>query len=175
MAPWPSPKPPRYMGRCLTSAQFSRSQTACGATIAAATGKPLTIYGDGKQVRDVLFVEDLVRALRLAADRIDLSAGQVYNVGGGSRNALAVWHEFGPILEELSGTRLTVAFDKWRTGDQRCYISDIQKIGRHLGWQPRIDATTGITRLWEWVSANRELFGVFEGAGAGASLAGTLS
>jgi CDP-paratose 2-epimerase len=143
--------------------------------IAAATGKPLTIYGDGKQLRDVLFIEDLVRALRLAADRIDRSAGQVYNVGGGHRNALAVWHEFGPILEELSGTRLTAAFDKWRTGDQKCYISDIQKIGRHLGWQPQIDAKTGITRLWEWVAANRELFGVFEGAGADSRLAGTLS
>lgn len=138
--------------------------------IAAATGRPLTIYGDGKQVRDVLFVEDLVRALRLAADRVDQSAGNVYNVGGGRRNALAVWHEFRPILEGLSGKRLTARFGDWRPGDQKCYVSDIGKIGRELGWQPHIDAKTGISRLWQWVCTNRDLFDAFEAA-AGAGLA----
>lgn len=130
--------------------------------IAAATGRPLTIYGDGKQVRDVLFVDDLVRALRLAADRIDRSAGQVYNVGGGRGNALAVWHEFRPILEGLSGKALPVRFGDWRPGDQKCYVSDIRKIARDLRWEPRIDARTGISRLWQWVSANRDLFDAFE-------------
>src|SRR5262249_5811128 len=71
--------------------------------IAAVTGRPITIYGDGKQVRDVLFVEDLVRAFELAAERIETTAGQVYNIGGGSGNALAVWSDFAPILEELMG------------------------------------------------------------------------
>jgi len=136
--------------------------------IAAVTGKPLTIYGDGKQVRDVLYVEDLVRALRLSADRIDRSAGQVYNIGGGPQNALAVWHEFGPMLERLSGKKLPVAFSDWRPGDQKCYVSDIRKIGQDLGWQPRIDAEAGIRRLWDWVSANRDLFDAFEAVtGAG--------
>ena len=126
--------------------------------IAAVTGKPLTIYGDGKQVRDVLFVEDLVRALRLAAERIDRTAGEVYNIGGGPRNALAVWQEFGTMLERLCRQQLLVSFSDWRPGDQKCYVSDIRKACRDLGWQPVIDKETGISRLWEWVSANQELF-----------------
>ena len=70
--------------------------------------QPITIYGDGKQVRDVLFVEDLVTAFRLAAERIDVTAGQVYNIGGGPANALAVWIEFAPIVAtSLYGRRST--------------------------------------------------------------------
>jgi CDP-paratose 2-epimerase len=129
--------------------------------IAAVMGRPLTIYGDGKQVRDVLFVDDLVRALRLATKKIHRTTGQVYNVGGGPRNALAVWHEFGPILERLSGRRAPVSFSDWRPGDQKCYVSDIRKIGRDLGWQPETDAETGVRRLWDWVSAHRSLFETF--------------
>src|SRR5229473_1358962 len=116
--------------------------------IAAVTGKPLTIYGDGKQVRDVLFVEDLVRALRLAAEKIERTAGKVYNIGGGPRNALAVWHEFGPMLERLSRQKVDVTFSDWRPGDQKCYVSDIRKAAREFGWEPRIDKETGIRRLW---------------------------
>jgi CDP-paratose 2-epimerase len=138
--------------------------------IAAATGRPLTIYGDGKQVRDVLFVEDLVRALRLAAERIDRSAGNVYNIGGGPRNALAVWREFGPMLEQLSGKPLPVSFGDWRPGDQKCYVSDIKKICRELGWEPQISAEVGIRRLWEWVSQNQDLFSAFGAETVGALL-----
>jgi CDP-paratose 2-epimerase len=126
--------------------------------IAALTGRPLTIYGDGKQVRDVLFVEDLVRAFHLATEKIETASGQVYNIGGGSANALAVWHDFAPILEELTGRTPEVAFDDWRPGDQRCYVSDIRKAARDLGWWPRIDKRTGIRRLWEWVNVNRSMF-----------------
>ncbi len=126
--------------------------------IAAVTGSPLTIYGDGKQVRDVLFVEDLVRALRLAAERIERTAGKVYNIGGGPRNALAVWHEFGPMLERLSRQNVEVTFGDWRSGDQKCYISDIRKATRELEWEPQIDKETGIRLLWDWVRANKEMF-----------------
>jgi CDP-paratose 2-epimerase len=126
--------------------------------IAAATGQPLTIYGDGKQVRDVLFVEDLVRALRLAAEKIDRTAGNVYNIGGGPQNALAVWHEFGPILERLRQADVDVTFSDWRPGDQRCYVSDIRRASRDLGWEPQIDKEIGIERLWDWVCSNQELF-----------------
>jgi CDP-paratose 2-epimerase len=125
--------------------------------IAALTGKPLTIYGDGKQVRDVLFVEDLVRAFRLAAQKIDVTAGQVYNIGGGPANALAVWHEFAPILANGLPESIDVAFGDWRPGDQRCYVSDIRKASRDLGWQPQVDKLTGIRRLREWVSANSDI------------------
>ena len=70
-----------------------------GWPIAAVTGKPITIYGDGKQVRDVLHVEDLLDAYDLAVEKIDRATGQVYNVGGGTGNVLAVWAEFGPLLD----------------------------------------------------------------------------
>jgi CDP-paratose 2-epimerase len=125
--------------------------------IAALTGKRLTIYGDGKQVRDVLFVEDLVRAFRLAAQKIDVTAGQVYNIGGGPSNALAVWHEFAPMVATSLRQRIDVGFGDWRPGDQRCYVSDIRKASRDLGWEPRVDKLTGIRRLWDWVSANSSM------------------
>ena len=74
-------------------------------TIAAVTGRQITIYGDGKQVRDVLHVEDLLNAYDLAVEKIDTAAGQIYNLGGGTSNVLAVWTEFGPMLEKLLGRR----------------------------------------------------------------------
>jgi CDP-paratose 2-epimerase len=126
--------------------------------IAAAMNKPITIYGNGKQVRDVLFVEDLVRAFRTAVEKIDITAGQIYNIGGGPENALAVWNEFGGMLEELRGRRVPVEFRDWRPGDQPCYISDVRKAGAEMGWQPRIDKRAGITNLWEWVTSNIALF-----------------
>jgi CDP-paratose 2-epimerase len=126
--------------------------------IAAATGRPITIYGDGKQVRDVLFIDDLVRAFRLAVEKIDVTAGQVYNIGGGPSNTLSIWREFGEYLAELNGEYIPVHFDRWRPGDQPCYVSDVRKAGHHMGWQPQVDKETGIRRLWEWVSSNESLF-----------------
>jgi len=126
--------------------------------ISAGTGAPITIYGDGKQVRDVLFVEDLVRALRGAVDKISVTAGKVYNIGGGPANTLSVWQEFGRLLAELSGEAVTVSYRDWRPGDQPCYVSDIRNVGRDLGWTPEVDKRAGIRRLWEWVSSNKEVF-----------------
>jgi len=125
--------------------------------ISALTGRPITIYGNGKQVRDVLFVDDLVRAFRLAVEKIDRVTGEVFNIGGGRLNALAVWMEFSRFLAQL-GNEPTVSFDDWRPGDQPCYISDIRKAGELLGWKPLIDKETGIRRLQEWVSAHMALF-----------------
>jgi CDP-paratose 2-epimerase len=133
--------------------------------IAAVMGRPITIYGDGKQVRDVLFVEDLVRAFVLAAEKIDTTAGQVYNIGGGSANALAVWHDFAPILGDLMGRPPEVSFGDWRPGDQRCYVTDIRKAMRDLGWRPIVDKQNGIRRLWEWVSSNRGMFEAIQAGG----------
>ena len=126
--------------------------------ISAGTGAPITIYGDGKQVRDVLFVEDLVRALRGAADKINVTAGKVYNIGGGPSNTLSVWQEFGQLLAELNGEAVRVSYRDWRPGDQPCYVSDIRNVGRDLGWKPEVDKRAGIRRLWEWVSSNKEVF-----------------
>jgi len=126
--------------------------------IAGLTEQPLKIYGDGKQVRDLLFVEDLVRALRLAAKKIDATAGQVFNIGGGPANSLSVWREFGRRLVALKGKKIPVRFEPWRPGDQPCYISDTLKAERLMGWRPEVDKDTGIRRLWEWVSSNPHLF-----------------
>ena len=127
--------------------------------IAAMTGKPISIYGDGKQVRDVLFVDDLVRAFRLAAEKIEITAGDIFNIGGGPNNTLSVWSEFGQILSELKGEKLTATFGDWRPGDQPCYISDIRKAHQRMGWRPLIDKETGIRRLWDWVASNPQIFG----------------
>src|SRR5215813_769325 len=95
--------------------------------ISALTGQPITIYGNGKQVRDILFVDDLVRALRLAVRCIDSVAGEVFNIGGGPSNTLSVWAEFRDFLRELTGKELSVGFEDWRPGDQPCYVSNIEK------------------------------------------------
>src|SRR5216683_5498446 len=126
--------------------------------ISALTGKPITIYGNGKQVRDVLFVDDLVRALRLAADRIDLVAGEVFNIGGGPSNALSIWTEFSQYLQELNAEPVSARFDDWRPGDQPCYVSDIHKAQARFGWRPRVDKENGVRRLWDWAASNLDLF-----------------
>lgn len=127
--------------------------------IAALKNRKLSIYGDGKQVRDVLFIDDLLNAYDLAVEQIDVSAGQIYNVGGGPQNALAVWAEFGPMLEKLLGRAIPVTYADWRPGDQHIYVSDISKIRRELGWSPKIDVEQGISRLYRWISDNQDLFG----------------
>lgn len=126
--------------------------------IAAVTGRPLTIYGDGKQVRDVLHVDDLLNAYDAAIENIDVAKGQVYNMGGGIRNVLAVWAEFGPLLEKLLGKPIPVSHADWRPGDQRVFYADFSKAKRELGWEPKIDLEEGIEKLFNWVRENRDLF-----------------
>jgi CDP-paratose 2-epimerase len=126
--------------------------------IAAVTGQQITIYGDGKQVRDVLHVEDLLDAYDAAVERIDAASGHVYNIGGGAKNVLAVWTEFGPILQELLGQEIPVERAEWRPGDQRVFYADIRKAQRELGWEPKIGLGAGIKLLLEWVRENRGLF-----------------
>lgn len=126
--------------------------------IALVTGKKITIYGDGKQVRDLLFVDDLIQAYDAAIKKIDVSAGKIYNVGGGITNSLSIWYEFRPILEKLFEKEISVSFEDARPGDQPIYISDIRKISKELNWKPRIGVEDGITRLFEWVSSNKNLF-----------------
>ena len=126
--------------------------------IAAVTGRPITIFGDGKQVRDVLWVDDLLDLYQTAVDNIDRAAGRVYNVGGGPQNTLAVWSELGPILQQLMGREIPVAWDDWRPGDQRIFVADITEAERELGWRPKIGREEGVRRLYDWVVANRTLF-----------------
>jgi CDP-paratose 2-epimerase len=127
--------------------------------IAAVTGQLVTIYGDGKQVRDMLYVDDLLDLYDAAVERADVGAGRVYNVGGGPMHTLSVWAEFGPLLERALGRAIPVAYADWRPGDQPVYISDIRRAQRELGWQPRVDVETGLRRLIDWVQAHRDLVG----------------
>ncbi len=126
--------------------------------IAAVTGRQITIYGDGKQVRDVLNVDDLINAYDLAVQKIDRAGGQIYNMGGGVRNVLAVWSEFGPLLERLVGHEISVQHAGWRPGDQRVFYADTTKAKEQLGWEPKIDLEEGIERLYNWVVENKVLF-----------------
>lgn len=125
--------------------------------IAAHKGRGITIYGDGKQVRDVLYVEDLVRALRGAMDAIDTTSGRIYNIGGGRENTLSLL-ELIDLIEQFVGRKPSITFDEWRPGDQPVYISDVQAASRDFGWTPRISKSEGVRMLYEWVRANENLF-----------------
>jgi CDP-paratose 2-epimerase len=126
-------------------------------TISAVLGRPITIYGDGRQVRDILHVRDLIRAFDLAVERIDVSRGQAYNLGGGPKNALSLL-ELIYRLEAGLDHPIPLWFDEWRPGDQRVYISDIRKAERDLGWEPQINVEQGLADLRQWVEGNLGLF-----------------
>jgi len=126
--------------------------------IAVLLNRSITIYGDGKQVRDLLYVEDLLDAYDAATARIDQAAGQVYNVGGGTENQLSIWEEFRPLLEQMAGHPIAIDRGDWRPGDQRIYVSDIRKAARELDWKPQISVGEGINRLYRWVKDNLRLF-----------------
>ncbi len=127
--------------------------------ISTVLGRPITIYGDGKQVRDILYVDDLVRAMRLASDNLENTAGQVFNIGGGAGNTISVWSEFSEILSRLAGRPVQAAgFEDWRPGDQLVYVTNCARAKERFGWEPRIDKEEGIARLWNWVRENPSLF-----------------
>ncbi|MCB8962904.1 MAG: GDP-mannose 4,6-dehydratase [Ardenticatenales bacterium] len=126
--------------------------------IATVMGRPISIYGDGKQVRDLLHVKDLVRAYDTCIAQIDTVKGEVFNVGGGPENSLSVWAEFGPLLEQIHEEPIPVSHGTWRPGDQQVFIADIRRAQERLGWQPEINPSAGIRDLYNWVSSNRHLF-----------------
>jgi CDP-paratose 2-epimerase len=125
--------------------------------IASLLGKRLTIYGDGKQVRDVLFIDDLSEAYWLAVRGIKKTTGQVYNIGGGPKNQLSLL-ELISLLEKFLGKRVKYKFDQWRPGDQSIFVCDIRKAKKDFGWQPKTSVNQGIKMLSEWVRENKNLF-----------------
>ena len=127
-------------------------------TIAAVTGKPVTIYGDGRQVRDLLFVDDLCEAYDAAVERIERASGQVFNLGGGPDNTLSLL-ELVEHLDRLTGRPLRPSFAAWRPGDQPVFIADVSRASEALGWRPRTGVTEGVEKLAAWVQENRALFG----------------
>jgi CDP-paratose 2-epimerase len=124
--------------------------------IRALEGKPLTIYGDGRQVRDVLDVGDAVSAYVRALENIERVAGRAFNLGGGPRNAISLIQ----LVEELQaiiGRRIELQFEDWRQGDQRWYVSDTSAVRHALGLSPPLGWRTGVARLAQWLADDRGL------------------
>jgi CDP-paratose 2-epimerase len=121
--------------------------------IAAASGQPITIYGDGRQVRDILQIDDLLDAFEAAAQNIAVAAGSIYNIGGGPANAVSLL-EVLDFIDEHAGIRVPSRFAAPRPGDQRVYVSDTRRAGRELGWHPLTGWKQGLIELQEWVAAN---------------------
>jgi CDP-paratose 2-epimerase len=115
--------------------------------MAGVRGGDLTIYGNGKQVRDLLYVDELVELMLRAYKNIDRIAGQVFNVGGGPTNTISVWTEFQDLLRPLISELPSMKFDDFRPGDQKIYVSDIRKAQTQLGWAPRVKIEEGLRML----------------------------
>ena len=119
--------------------------------------RSVSIYGDGKQVRDVLYIDDLICAYEAAIENIVKTKGQVYNIGGGPQNTLSLL-ELIDILERNFGRKLKHDYDKWRPGDQLIYVSNIEKANKDFGWKPNVNPIEGVSRLIDWLKENQHIF-----------------
>lgn len=120
--------------------------------LSALRDEEVTIFGDGKQVRDVLYVKDLVRAYDAFLSDPD-GKSAIYNIGGGPEHTTSLL-EFMTMLENETGRKLSRSFEQWRQGDQRVYISDISRAKVELDWQPKVNISEGITRYLDWAESN---------------------
>lgn len=118
--------------------------------VRALAGEPIRIFGDGRQVRDVLFVDDLVEALFAAERHAGDLAGRAFNLGGGPQNTVSLL-ELLDAIERLDGKRPSVSFGDWRVGDQRYYVSSFARFEAATGWRPRTRADEGLRRLYAWL------------------------
>jgi CDP-paratose 2-epimerase len=121
--------------------------------IAAALGKPLNIYGDGKQVRDLLYVDDVMQAFDLATQNIDRVKGEAINLGGGRENVASLLETIGH-LESLTKKKMHLTYKGWRPGDNKCYYTNYQKAKKLLGWTPTIPWKEGVRKTLDWVHSN---------------------
>ncbi len=128
--------------------------------IAAMFGRPVTVYGTGKQVRDLLYVDDLVDLYVRAIDKIDMVSGQAFNIGGGLKNSLSLL-EFLRIIDQDLKMPMKFGFSDWRPGDQPIFVSDNSKAKALLRWEPKTDVQRGIINLVEWLKDNREMLEKF--------------
>ena len=125
--------------------------------IAAITGQPITIYGNGKQVRDILYIDDLTELFLALARNIRRLSGETFNVGGGAENTISLL-EFIKTLEDILDKKISYNFEDARVGDQPIYVSDIRKVTSMTGWSPKNTVKCGVTRLIQWVKENENLF-----------------
>lgn len=122
-------------------------------TIATLLGKGITIYGDGKQVRDVLYVDDLIKAYDAF---LATNNSGIFNLGGGAKNTMSLL-ELLNVLKDLTDMRSSVSFSDWRPSDQKVYISDISHAKKVLGWEPEMTPHEGVKKLVQWVRANKDI------------------
>jgi len=125
--------------------------------IASLLGRPITIYGDGKQVRDILFIEDLLDGYDAAFAAGDRAVGKAYNIGGGPSNVLSLL-ELVAYIEKRQNRKLPHGYSDWRPGDQKVFVSDIRVAQNELGWSPKIGCQRGLELLYDWISENKSLF-----------------
>jgi CDP-paratose 2-epimerase len=121
--------------------------------VSALKGRPITIYGDGLQVRDVLFVDDLVNAMVVAREQIDQLRGQAFNIGGGPERTTSLL-ELMQLIGEFDGEEPLASIEPWRPADQRYYVSDTAKFERATGWRPLVSVRDGVGRMREWLIEN---------------------
>lgn len=122
--------------------------------------KPITIFGDGKQVRDILFMDNLNQAFEKAIKFIDKTKGKIYNIGGGPENTVSVM-EFISILGETIGKKINPLFADWRPGDQKVYISDIRKADNDFLWKPETNFQEGLNNMIKWIKENEDILRMF--------------
>jgi CDP-paratose 2-epimerase len=115
--------------------------------------KPITISGDGKQVRDVLFASDLIDCYFSAITSVKNCAGKAFNIGGGMTNSLSLLELFSMLEQELN-VKLTYQQLPWRLNDQKVFVADIRRAKREFNWQPKVDKKTGLQRMIQWVKCN---------------------
>ncbi len=123
----------------------------------ALQSRRLTIFGDGRQVRDVLYIGDLMNAFESARCGLQKTEGEIYNLGGGPENTVSLL-ELIRVIEELTGKELDHTFEQRRPGDQLIYVTDFSKFSRHTGWKPKSDVRNTIERIHEWWQENRDAF-----------------
>lgn len=119
--------------------------------------KTITLYGDGKQVRDILYIDDLLDAFLLAKQNINHVFGEAFNIGGGSENAVSLI-ELLEYMDRLDHLNIHTEFDTWRTGDQKYYVSDTRKFKKKTGWQPKTSYMDGITNLYNWLHQSNKQY-----------------
>ncbi len=125
--------------------------------ISAILDRPVIIYGDGKQVRDILYIDDLIQAFQAAYKNIGKVKGTAFNIGGGINNQMSIL-ELVSMLEDKLKRKIRTQYAAWRPGDQRIYISDIEKARKLLTWEPKVSKAEGIDMLIDWAKKNKEMF-----------------
>lgn len=124
-------------------------------TIASTFNQKISVYGNGKQVRDILHIDDLTDLYEMVINNIHKCSGEIYNIGGGPENSLSILE----LIKFLSkDTNINYEFNEWRHGDQKIYISNIDKIANDINWKPNINVIDGLIKLKSWVDSNKNVF-----------------